>query len=141
MMDERAVTPRRAKGKPGAATDASEGRRIRKNRYRSGLWSETIASAALIAKRYRILERRFSCSSGEIDLIAVRGKRLAFIEVKRRATLEAAQASITDAQRTRIADAADIWLSRHGQYHGHDISFDVVFVLPWRWPVHLKNAL
>lgn len=116
-------------------------KQVRQSRYRSGLWSETIASAALMAKRYRILDRRFSCSSGEIDLIAVRGTRLAFIEVKRRATLEAAQASITEGQRTRIANAADIWLSRHKHYQGYDIAFDVVFVLPRRWPVHLENSL
>ncbi len=124
------------KAKPGASTSAE-----RQRRNRSGAWGETIAAALLIVKGYRILERRFKCSAGEIDLIAVRRGRLAIVEVKRRASLDAAHASIHPYQRRRIAEAADTWLARHSRYHTHDICFDIVFVLPRRWPVHLENAL
>ena len=55
-------------------------------RYRRGRLSEWVAAAALLAKGYRILGRRVRTPYGEIDLIAVRGRRLAFVEVKRRAT-------------------------------------------------------
>ena len=55
-------------------------------RYRRGRLSEWLAAAALLAKGYRILGRRVRTPYGEIDLIAVRGRRLAFVEVKRRAT-------------------------------------------------------
>ena len=113
----------------------------RQRRNRSGAWGETIAAALLIAKGYRILERRFSCPAGEIDIIAVRRRRLAIIEVKKRATLEAAHASITPHQRQRIGEAADWWLSRHARYHTYDICFDLIFVLPRRWPVHLEDTL
>lgn len=122
-----------------ARTGAGKAQRQRRNR--SGAWGETIASALLIAKGYRILERRFSCSSGEIDIIAVRGRRLAVVEVKRRATIETAHASISENQSQRISQAADTWLSRHASYHNHNICFDVIFVLAHRWPQHLKNAL
>ncbi len=113
----------------------------RQRSNRSGAVAEWVAAAFLMAKGYRIAARRFSCASGEIDLIAVRGRRLAFVEVKKRATLEAAQASISADQRQRISNAADSWLSRHPAHQAFDIGFDVVFVVPGRWPQHLMNAL
>ena len=92
-------------------------------------------------KGYRILERRFSCASGEIDLIAMRRRRIAFIEVKKRANLEAAHASISENQRLRIGNAAETWLSSHPRFQTCDICFDIVFVLPRSLPAHLMNAL
>jgi len=113
----------------------------RQRRYRSGFWGEAIAAAFLMLKGYRILARRYSCGSGEIDLIAVRGKRLAFIEVKRRASLEAAHASIGAEQAQRITNAADIWLARNARYQTYSIAFDAVFILPRQWPVHVENGV
>lgn len=96
---------------------------------------------ALAAKGYRPIARRVSTATGEIDLVVVKGPRIVFVEVKRRRTLEAAEASISDLQRRRIRRAADAWLARHAGFQSHEISFDVVFVLPWRWPLHLPGAL
>jgi len=31
---------------------------------------------------YRILDKRWRCAGGEVDIIAVRGRRLVFVEVK-----------------------------------------------------------
>ena len=53
-------------------------------RERRGRIAEWIAAAFLCLKGYRILARRYRSKLGEIDLIAVRGRRLAFVEVKRR---------------------------------------------------------
>jgi len=113
----------------------------RRRRYRRGHVAEALAVAMLSLKGYRVLGRRVVTPSGEIDLIAVRGKRLAFVEVKRRATREAAETSISDQQRRRVRRAADLWLARRPAFHGHDLCFDLVLVLPWRWPVHLENSL
>jgi putative endonuclease len=115
--------------------------RERRRRYRRGHWAELLAVAMLTSKGYRVLGRRVVTASGEIDLIAVRGQRLAFVEVKRRATRAAAEASVGDQQRRRVRRAADLWLAGHGRYRQHDVCFDLVFVLPWRWPEHLENAL
>lgn len=100
----------------------------RRRRNRSGAWGEFLAAAFLMAKGYRILERRYTCPSGEIDLIARRGRRIAFIEVKTRASQAAAEASIGSAQASRISNAADTWLSRHPQHQAGDIGFDIIFV-------------
>jgi putative endonuclease len=103
--------------------------------------SELMAAAALMAKGYRILERRCRTPYGEIDLIAVRGRRLAFVEVKRRATREEAEAALTQYQARRIVRAADFWVSRHARYRDHDRGLDAILVVPRRLPVHLPDAL
>lgn len=115
--------------------------RERRRRYRRGQRGEWLAIAMLRSKGYRILGRRVVTAAGEIDLIARRGRRIAFVEVKRRLSREAAEASITIRQRQRIRRAANLWLSRSAAYHTFDLGFDIVFVLPWRWPEHLENAL
>ncbi|MGQ0673845.1 MAG: YraN family protein [Hyphomicrobium sp.] len=113
----------------------------RRARERQGQWSERLAAAVLMAKGYRILARRWSCPLGEIDLVAARGRRLAFVEVKQRASREMAEASITPMQSRRVRDAADLWLARNARYHDHDMHFDAVFVLPWTWPLHVPDGL
>jgi putative endonuclease len=120
-------------------TGAASPERI--ERYRRGLLSEWVAAAALLAKGYRILARRTRTPYGEIDLIAVRGRRLAFVEVKRRATRLEGEAAITPRQAARIARAAEFWVNRNKGYRDHEQGLDVVFVTPSRLPVHLRNAL
>lgn len=92
-------------------------------------------------KGYRIIGRRVATPVGEIDIVASRGGRLAFVEVKMRASRAAAEASVSDSQRRRVHRAAQMWLARHATYREMELGFDLVFVLPWRWPQHLPNAL
>ena len=110
-------------------------------RYRRGRLSEWVAAAALLAKGYRILGRRVRTPYGEIDLIAVRGRRLAFVEVKRRATRLEAEAELTQYQARRIVRAAEYWVGRNARYRDHDRGLDAVLVVPRRLPAHLPDAL
>jgi putative endonuclease len=113
----------------------------RRARLRRGMLSESLAALVLICKGYRILARRHRTRCGEIDLIAVRGRRLAFVEVKRRTTMAGAEASIGPRQQQRIRDAADRWLARNPRFHNHDICFDLVFLVRRHWPQHIENGL
>lgn len=115
--------------------------RERRSRNRRGRWSELAASALLIAKGYRILAWRWRSAAGEIDLIAVRGRRLAFIEVKHRATAEACEAAIYETQRRRVRRAADLWLARHVAFQTYDLAFDVIHAVPRRLPRHIEHGL
>lgn len=108
--------------------------------YRQGLWAETAAACLLRVKGYRVLERRFRSPVGEVDLIVVRRRRLAFVEVKLRAGLDAAAWSVTPHQQGRIVRAADYWLARHPAYQRHDIAFDVILMAPWARPRHMQSA-
>jgi putative endonuclease len=126
-------------GRTGKAADT--GKAERRERYRRGRLSELVAAALLLAKGYRILGRRCRTPYGEIDLIAVRAKRLAFIEVKRRASRLEAEAALTPYQARRIVRAADHWVSRHPRYRDHDRGLDAILVVPRRLPAHLPDAL
>ncbi len=126
---------------PFRRVDAAPGVEERRARLRRGRVSEALAAAVLIAKGYLILDRRVRTRAGEIDIIAVRGKRLAFVEVKRRATREEAEAAITARQAARIRAAADYWLAHRPRYHGHEQGFDVILLVPGRWPRHIPNGL
>ncbi len=116
-------------------------RRERLARLRRGVWGEVAAAAWLMLHGYRILARQERTPYGEIDIIAVRGQRLAFVEVKRRRTLEAAEAALMPMQAARVARACDFWVARHPRYHHHEIGLDAVLIVPWQRPVHLPNAL
>jgi len=107
---------------------------------RRGIRAETLAALLLRAKGYRILERRFRSRAGEIDMIARRGRHLAFVEVKARARIDEAAWAVTQHQRTRISRAAEHWLAINGGAGDLDMSFDVVLIAPWTWPRHIVSA-
>jgi putative endonuclease len=112
----------------------------RQKAYRRGHHGEWLAAVALMLKGYRILARRHRTKLGEIDLIARRGDLVVFVEVKARRTLIEAMEAIGGESERRIEAAADIWLSRQSDYGKLSMRFDMVAVLPWRWPVHVENA-
>jgi putative endonuclease len=119
---------------------ATARRDTRRADERAGRTAETIAALLLRLKGYRILERRFRGARGEIDLIARRGALIAFIEVKRRPTADAAALSVTDRQRARIAAAAEEYLARHPRLAPSAIRFDAVLIAAGRLPCHLRDA-
>ena len=72
--------------------------------------------------------------------MALKGKRLAFVEVKQRKTFEDVGWSPPSRARRRIVRAAQYWLAGHPDFTGHDIAFDVVLAAPWAWPRYIANA-
>lgn len=124
-------------------TVAGSGDRLteRRRRLKVGRWAEMIAAALLTAKGYRILARRHVTPYGEVDIIAARRDRIAFVEVKRRTTTADAEASLTPYQGDRIGRAADYWLSKHPAYLQREVGIDAVLVTPRGWPQHIPNAL
>lgn len=115
-----------------------EKRRIAHQRGQS---AETWAALFLMLKGYRVLARRYKTPVGEIDLIARKGRRIIFAEVKQRPTIELCEAAVTGETRRRVRRAASWWMGRHPRYHEFDQSFDLVFVTRRRLPKHLPNAL
>jgi putative endonuclease len=110
-------------------------------RYRRGRLSELVAAAVLMAKGYRILAQRCRTPYGEIDLIAARGSGIIFVEVKRRATRQEAEAALSPRQAQRMARAAEHWINRNPRYRDHEQRMDAILVLPGRLPKHLPGAL
>ena len=105
-----------------------------------GRWAESVAAWSLRLRGYRIVARRFRTPLGEIDLIARRGRLVAFVEVKARGDLEQALVALSLKQRQRTARAAELFLLRRPDLAGHTLRFDLVTVRPWRLPRHLTDA-
>ncbi|MBM3527520.1 MAG: YraN family protein [Alphaproteobacteria bacterium] len=108
--------------------------------FRIGLSAESRAAAYLVAKGYRIVARRFRSPVGEVDIVARRKGVLVFVEVKARASLDAAAESLQQRQQRRIAAAASAWLAAHPEDAESDIRFDAVLVAPGRIPRHIPAA-
>lgn len=119
---------------------AADGRDRRFRAYRKGHRGEWLAALALMLKGYRIVALRHRTKLGEIDLIARRGDLVAIVEVKARPTLIQAMDAVGFEAQRRIEGAADLWLSKQRDAARLSIRFDIVAVLPRRWPVHVENA-
>lgn len=117
-----------------------EGTTKRRRAYRRGHFAEWFAAFSLLCKGYRIVAMRHRTKLGEIDLVARRGDLVAIVEVKARKTIEDAMNAVSFSAQQRIEGAADLWLAKQIDYARLSIRFDIVAVLPMRWPVHVENA-
>lgn len=104
-----------------------------------GHWGERRAAWWLRLHGWRIIGERVKIRSGEIDLIARRGRMTAFIEVKTRSTRAGLDQSIDAYRLRRVAAAAEAVASRY-VLPGHDMRIDVILIAPRAWPRHLTNV-
>jgi putative endonuclease len=111
----------------------------RAEREARGRRAETLAAWALRLKGWRILAQRVRIAGGEVDLIARRGRTVAFIEVKwreRAADLDA----MPDARHLgRVAVAAERLAPRYVR-GGDSMRIDMMLLAPGRWPHHVANV-
>jgi len=107
-------------------------------RGRSG---ESLAARALWLKGYRTLSSRLKTPLGEIDMVAlpVFGP-VCFIEVKAQSGDSAALLSVSPAQRTRIARAANLYLAGRPDLARRGARFDIIAVANGQWPRHQADA-
>jgi putative endonuclease len=118
----------------------------RKNAYRFGLRAEKIAAWYLRLKGYRILAERYHIMQGEIDVLARKGDVLAAVEVKARQNFAACEASIAPHKQQKILKAVEYVLSGSGKIagltdaHALTVRFDALWIVPRKWPRHIKNA-
>jgi putative endonuclease len=104
-----------------------------------GRGAETLACWYLRLRGWRILARRARVPGGEVDIIARRGRTLVFIEVKARATTEAAAFSLDQWRLRRVVVAAERLAPRYMR-DGDDVRIDAMFIVPRRWPRHLADV-
>jgi len=88
---------------------------------------------------WRILARRARVPGGEVDLIARRGRTLAFVEVKQRGSEDAAAWALDEYRLRRVAVAAEQLAPRYAR-DDDDIRIDALFLVPGRLPRHLVNV-
>jgi len=104
-----------------------------------GLIAEYIAIFIYKLKFYQILHHRKRNFAGEIDLVALRGKQLVFIEVKARSS-DIDEIILSFKQQSRIKKAAELFLGQNLKYQNYDVRFDLVIIRPYKLPVIIKNA-
>ncbi|MDE2596857.1 MAG: YraN family protein [Sphingomonadales bacterium] len=100
---------------------------------------EGIAAWYLRLCGWRILDRRIKTARGEVDLIARRGRVVAFVEVKWRRTAAELDSAIDERRLRRVAAAAEALMARYAR-PGDDATVDVILVTPGRWPRRIANA-
>ena len=93
---------------------------------------EMAACDFLRAQGYQILEKNYKCKLGEVDLVARRSGRLAFIEVKTRTSdhFGMPQEAVDLKKQEKIFKIAQ-WYLREKKIEKAPIAFDVVAVL-WK---------
>lgn len=108
----------------------------REARGRRGEW---LAAWYLRLTGWRVLARRVKTPRGEVDLVARRGRTVAFVEVKWRADAAKRDLAIDPYRLRRVVAAAEALAPRFVRA-GDDIRIDVLLLAPGRWPRHIPNA-
>ena len=79
---------------------------------------------------WRILGANVWAGRNEIDLVARRGRRLRFVEVKEKGGIAWGDPAemVTAEKQRRVRRAAQAWLLSHPELRGLDMGFDVIVV-------------
>jgi putative endonuclease len=83
---------------------------------------------------YRILETNVWAGGHELDVVARRGRRLVFCEVKAKLGPRYGDPAemVGEEKRRRLTQAAEAWLAAHPELAELEVRFDVVAVTPRR---------
>jgi putative endonuclease len=102
-----------------------------------GSRSERAAGRYLKRQGLRILARNYSCPHGELDLIALDGRTIVFVEVRSTETddVERPAASVDSEKQRRLTDLALHYLAKH-----HLLDYPARFdVLALSWPAGARE--
>lgn len=110
----------------------------RRKAERGGRRAEMIAAWWLRLHGWRVLAVRARTPVGEVDLIARRGRVLAFVEVKARASQAESALALDDYRLRRVVRATESLIPRYMR-SGDTVRIDAMFIVPWRLPRHLAN--
>ena len=111
--------------------------------HQTGLDAEDEAARFLNAQGFAVLDRRWKCKDGELDLVVASKGLIVFVEVKARADQSAGQAALErlGADHARLMAAAEQWIAAHSEAcEGRDMRFDVVLIVPGAPITHVENA-
>jgi putative endonuclease len=95
---------------------------------------ERIAARHYRLRGYRILGANVRVGANEVDLVARRGRRLVFVEVKERAgtTHGGGIGAVDREKRRRVRRAAASWLQTHPDAAALEVRFEVAAVTDGR---------
>lgn len=112
------------------------------NNRQKGNKGEEMAVRFLRLRFYKIIERNFCAPTGEIDIIAKKGKALVFVEVKYRRNLEKGlpREAVNAPKQQKIRRTAQYYMVKNNiNIEKTDIRFDVIEIIG-KEIEHLKAA-
>jgi putative endonuclease len=88
---------------------------LRSEHLRLGARAEGLAVEALQRRGFRLVERNWRCTSGELDAVMWDADELVFVEVKARTGTSrgSAEESLTTSKSRKLATAAEWYLADH----------------------------
>ena len=111
----------------------------RRRAEQRGRRAETLGAWWLRLHGWRILAQRARVPGGEVDLVARRGRTLAFVEVKARGDDIGVALALDRNRLRRVAVAAERLAPRYGQ--GCDtVRIDALYVVPGRLRRHVPDV-
>lgn len=92
---------------------------------------EEEAAKYLQNRGYRIVDRNFYTKFGEIDIVALEGDFLCFVEVKYRKSRYAGNPleAVNISKQRKISNSAKFYLMKHPRYRRFQMRFDVLGIL------------
>ncbi len=112
-----------------------------------GKWGEERAARYLEEKGYKIVARHWTHRIGELDIVASKGGRIIFVEVKTRTNLRfgAPEEAIGWSKQEKLRRTANVYMLRHKL---HDVPYQIDSVAVMYDPVlkqttfrHLENVI
>ena len=102
-----------------------------------GTRSERAAAGFLKNLGYRIVARNYSCPLGELDVVALDGSCIVFVEVRSTGEEDASRpaASVDPAKQRRLTNLALHFLQKH-RLLNHSARFDVLAI---SWPADRRE--
>ncbi|MBU9888919.1 MAG: YraN family protein [Candidatus Omnitrophica bacterium] len=99
-------------------------------RFSLGDRGEVLACGFLRGRGYKIIEKNYKCALGEIDLVAEREGRIAFVEIKTRTDTRfgAPQEAVGPKKQEKLLRLA-AWYLKEKEMKDVPVSFDVVAVV------------
>ena len=106
-----------------------------------GRSGEDKAAEFLAEKNYKIIERNYRFRRGEVDIIALDGQTLVFVEVKAWSHygIDSLEQALDLKKQRRIIETAKHFLFIHRNYKYMTVRFDVVFISP-KEISHIESA-
>ncbi len=93
-----------------------------------GSWGEKLAREYLIGKGYAIMDSNIHIGHKELDIVAIKGDRIIFVEVKTRSTDFCDPLDAIDTKKMRrLVRSADAFLK--SQEIKHEPQFDIIVII------------
>lgn len=107
-----------------------------------GKWGEMVAREYLLTQGYAIMGENVRIGNIEVDIIALKGSAICFVEVKTRSTdFKDAADAIDRRKRARLVRAADAYVRAYDIPHDPQLDIIIVIGNPMKYTIeHIPDA-